>query len=122
MIFIVFRRLLRMKRRGRKQPSPHKQVKQFQEEVRQMGPRVATPLVDAPPEIARWHAELLDTARQLEADIHTRIATLQAVTRAADAQANRLERLLAESRATAAASSSPAQSESESDSGRNHAA
>ena len=87
-----------------------------------MGPREAMPLVDAPPEIARWHAELLDTSRQLEADIHTRIATLQAVTRAADAQSDRLEKLIAASRAAAADSPSSVQSENDSSSGRNHAA
>ena len=53
-------------------------------------------LSDAPPEVLRWHVELHDTARDLKAEIDTKLAALNALTRLAREEADRLERLLKE--------------------------
>ena len=53
-------------------------------------------LSDAPPEVLRWHVELHETARDLKAEIDTKLAALSALTKLAKAEADRLERLLRE--------------------------
>ena len=55
-------------------------------------------LSDAPPEVLRWHVELHETARDLKAEIDTKLAALQALTRLAQEEADRLERLLSEAK------------------------
>jgi len=55
-----------------------------------------TALRDAPPEVLRWHVELHETARDLKAEIDTKLAALQALTRLAREEADRLERLLSQ--------------------------
>lgn len=55
-----------------------------------------TALSDAPPEVLRWHVELHETARDLKAEIDTKLAALSALTRLAREEADRLERLLHE--------------------------
>ena len=54
-------------------------------------------LSDAPPEVLRWHVELHETARDLKAEIDTKLAALSALTKLAREEADRLERLLKES-------------------------
>ena len=53
-----------------------------------------TALADAPPEVLRWHVELHETARDLKAEIDTKLAALSALTKIAREEADRLERLL----------------------------
>jgi hypothetical protein len=53
-----------------------------------------TALRDAPPEVLRWHVELHETARDLKAEIDSKLAALSALTRLAREEADRLERLL----------------------------
>lgn len=55
-----------------------------------------TVLRDAPPEVLRWHVELHETARDLKAEIDTKLVALQVLTKQAREEADRLERLLAQ--------------------------
>lgn len=50
----------------------------------------------APAEVLRWQVELHDTARDLKAEIDSKLVALDALTRMARQEADRLERLLKE--------------------------
>jgi hypothetical protein len=54
----------------------------------------ADPLRDAPPEVHRWHVEMHDVARELTAQLDSKMRALQSFTRAAAQEADRLEGLL----------------------------
>ena len=49
------------------------------------------PLLDAPPEILRWQVEMHETARELKAELDTKIAVLQRLTIDARRESQRLE-------------------------------
>ena len=49
------------------------------------------PLLDAPPEILRWQVEMHETARDLKAELDTKISVLQRLVIDAQIQADRLE-------------------------------
>ncbi len=51
-------------------------------------------LASVPPEVLRWQVELHDTARDLKAEIDSKLVALNALTRLAREEADRLERLL----------------------------
>jgi len=53
-------------------------------------------LLDAPPEMARWQVEMHDLARDLKAELDSKIAVLQQVTINARQEGDRLERLLSD--------------------------
>ncbi|MEC8507187.1 MAG: hypothetical protein VXZ53_09410, partial [Planctomycetota bacterium] len=57
-ILIVFRLLFRRQRKLRKSPSVQSQLAAHRAELSGFEPRLETPLIDAPREITRWHAEL----------------------------------------------------------------
>ncbi len=52
------------------------------------------PLMDAPPEILRWQVEMHETARDLKAELDTKIAVLQRLTIDARRHAQRLDEVL----------------------------
>lgn len=54
------------------------------------------PLLDAPPEILRWQVEMHETARELKAELDTKIAILQRLTIDARRETKRLEEVLKE--------------------------
>ena len=54
----------------------------------------ADPLRDAPPEVHRWQVEMHDTARELSAQLDSKMRALQGFTWAAAQEADRLEELL----------------------------
>lgn len=85
MIFILMRRWQRYFRR------PQRSGKPVRPAARSGGVDVQQPLMDAPPEIIRWHIEMEETARELKAELDTRIAVLQRLVLDARAQADRLE-------------------------------
>jgi len=66
--------------------------------------RTEQPLMDAPPEILRWQVEMHETARDLKAELDTKIAVLERLTIDAREQAARLEELLQRAEHTSAAS------------------
>ena len=58
------------------------------------------PLMDAPPEILRWQVEMHETARELKAELDTKIAILQRLTIDARRETERLEEVLKEAERT----------------------
>ena len=54
-------------------------------------PNVEQPLMDAPPEILRWQVEMHETARVLKAELDSKMGALQALSRIAREEAQRLE-------------------------------
>ena len=52
-------------------------------------------LSDSPSEVVRWQVELYETARDIKAEIDTKLAALQAMTIAARQECDRLELLIA---------------------------
>jgi hypothetical protein len=51
-------------------------------------------LSDAPVDVLRWHVELHETARDLKAELESKITALQVLIRMAGQEADRLERLI----------------------------
>jgi DNA-binding NarL/FixJ family response regulator len=75
----------RLARSKRDEPSPREIRKQFGQRDKQQ------PLVDAPPDLLRWQVEMHETARDLKAEIDTKLAALQALAIVARREAERLE-------------------------------
>jgi len=57
--------------------------------------RQATALLDAPPEILRWQVEMHETARDLKAELDSKMSALQAIIRIASEESSRLEAVIA---------------------------
>lgn len=57
--------------------------------------RKASPLLDAPPEILRWQVEMHETARELKAELDSKMSALQATIRMAREESERLEATVA---------------------------
>jgi hypothetical protein len=53
------------------------------------------PLLDAPPNVLRWQVEMHETARDLKAELDTKMVALQQLIRMAEAQTSRLEAAIA---------------------------
>lgn len=96
MATILVRRVIRLSRRGKRGPSARQTVAEVRSELDRYEPRVSSPLLDAPPEVSRWHAEIEQVQREARAEIDTKIRLLQAVIRQADGVLDRWERLKAE--------------------------
>ena len=58
------------------------------------------PLMDAPPEVLRWQVEMHETARELKAELDTKIAVLQRLTIDAKREREQLEAALARTERT----------------------
>ena len=58
--------------------------------------KTGQPLLDAPPELLRWQVEMHETARELKAELDTKIAVLQRLTIDARRESQRLAELLEE--------------------------
>lgn len=97
-IMIVIRLLVRRQRKLRKSPSVQSQLTSYRAELNRLEPRRETPLIDAPREISRWHVEMHEVARDIQAEIDTKVRLLQATLREANRAADRLETLIAEVR------------------------
>ena len=88
---ILLRRIYRRQgRRGRstararsRRPSPATQ------------PRDGMPLADAPPEILRWHVEMHEIARDLQAELDSKMVALQTLIHVARQESERLEAAIA---------------------------
>jgi hypothetical protein len=52
------------------------------------------PLTDAPPDILRWHVEMHEIAREMKAELDSKMGALQVLIRMAREEADRLEELL----------------------------
>ncbi len=87
LIFLLMRRSRRYLGKTKKQKaSPRRKL----DDARQ-----ATPLLDAPPEILRWQVEMHETARDLKAELDSKMSALQAITRIASEESARLEAAIA---------------------------
>ena len=53
------------------------------------------PLIDAPPDILRWQVEMQDTARDLKAELDSKMAALGHLVRSAETAVQRLEETIA---------------------------
>ncbi len=85
LIVILMRRSYRYYgRKGRRE-------KPIKEQFSARGPNKDLPLVDAPPDLIRWQVEMHDTARDLKAELDSKISALRAVTKMANEASQRLE-------------------------------
>ena len=87
LIFLLLRRSKRYLKRAEKQPT---RARQKVAEARK-----TAPLLDAPPEILRWQVEMHETARELKAELDSKMSALQATTRIASEASSRLEAAIA---------------------------
>lgn len=86
---------LTLKRGGkRKQLSPERQVLKTRQDADKRGPRADKALGDAPAEILRWQVEMTETARDLRADLDSRLALLNATIRLSDQRIAEMKKLL----------------------------
>ena len=80
----------RIKRRSGRRPKEWTPI----EKVKLLSDVSADPLRDAPPEVHRWQVEMHNTARQLSAQLDSKMRALQSFTKSAAQEADRLEALL----------------------------
>lgn len=111
MISLLTRVMIRAYRRSRRR-SPRKDVKRVRVAADKQAARTDTPLIDAPASFGRWHSEMNDVARTVEAEVETKIGRLQATIRLADETASRLERAIQEARTLIRSDSPPTADES----------
>lgn len=95
-LMILVRLILRRQRNRKKVPSPRAQAASCRAELDRAEPRKGTPLVDAPASVARWHAEIHQVGRDIQAEVDTKILLLQATIRNASREAERLEKAIAQ--------------------------
>lgn len=88
--FLLLRRSAGMLARSKRNDLSPKEVGKL---LGERGREIA--LADAPPELLRWEVEMHQTARDLKAEIDTKLACLQALTIAARQEATRLEAAIA---------------------------
>ena len=86
MLIVIFLLLRRSRRYPGKTKEEKPATRRKLEDARQ-----ATPLLDAPPEILRWHVEMHETSRHLKAELDSKMSALQAIIRIASEEAMRLE-------------------------------
>ncbi len=79
-----------IKRRSQRRPKELTPI----EKVKLLSVVSADPLRDAPPEVHRWQVEMHDVARELSAQLDSKMRVLQSFTRSAAQEADRLEALL----------------------------
>ena len=80
----------RIRRRSQRRPTELTPI----EKVKLLSKLSADPLRDAPPEVHRWQVGMHDTARELSAQLDSKLRVLQSYTRSAAQEADRLEALL----------------------------
>lgn len=87
--WIMVRRTIRARRRGRRDAADWKQLE------KQTAARAASavPLADAPVEVLRWQSAMFDLQRELKAELDTKISVVQAMIRLADQRIATLESL-----------------------------
>lgn len=90
MIFILMRRWFRYSRRQRKRPDRYS-IEKVAKITSAAEPNLDLPLVDSPPEMIRWHVEMYEIARDLKAELNSKMIALQAMVRMADQASQRLE-------------------------------
>ena len=89
-LLVVIFMMRRLKRRGQGRTKELTPI----EKVKLLSVVSADPLRDAPPEVQRWQVGMHDTARELSAQLDSKMRVLQSFTRSAAQEADRLEELL----------------------------
>ncbi len=87
-----------IRRRGRRGRSLEAQVGEVRKWADAQLSEGSTPLLGAPADLRRWHVEMEQVARDLRAEIDTKIVLLQATIRSAAEEATRLERAVERAR------------------------
>ncbi|MBC8353643.1 MAG: hypothetical protein H8E66_16720 [Planctomycetes bacterium] len=93
LVVLLFRRLRRYQRKTRKEQRSGNRSSASRQKLDEA--RAATPLLDAPPELLRWQVELHETARDLKAELDSKLSLLQATIRLASEESLRLETAIA---------------------------
>ena len=87
LIFLLMRRSRRYLSKSNRERSTSRQ--------KLVTARESTPLLDAPPEILRWQVEMYEVARDLKAELDSKMGALQAIIRIANEESARLEAAIA---------------------------
>lgn len=93
MIVVLFRRFKKRYRR-RNQNSPMRQVKEVRAALDKHVPKADRPLNDAPPDLLRWQVEMHETARELKAELDSKLLAIQAATALATRETERLHQAI----------------------------
>ena len=91
LIVILLRRFYRY--RGRKKGG--NQAAEVQKQGERAEPRSDLPLVDAPPEMTRWHVEMYEVSRDIKAELDSKMLAAQVLIRLADESTVRLQAAVA---------------------------
>jgi hypothetical protein len=89
LIWVLFRRQIKMRARGRAELREAAAQQRRWESQENSG----APLADAPPALARWQTGMFDLQRELKAELEGRIAVLQSLVQLADQRIATLNRL-----------------------------
>ncbi|XZE53926.1 hypothetical protein SH139x_005699 [Planctomycetaceae bacterium SH139] len=95
MIWVLFRRHLKLRARSRAHDRQHQRQQVEQRRLWETQTKSGAPLADAPIAVARWQAGMFDLQRDLKAELETKIAVLQSVVRQADQRIAQLGQLQA---------------------------
>lgn len=87
--WVLIRRQIRRRSSVCREERAHRQALRRIERESSLG----APLVDAPPQTARWQAAMHDLHRELKADLDTRIAVVQSLLDRLDARVEQLQHL-----------------------------
>jgi len=93
MIWVLFRRHLKLRARSRAHDRQHQRQQVEQRRLWENQTKSGAPLADAPIALARWQAGMFDLQRDLKAELETKIAVLQSVVRQADQRIAQLGQL-----------------------------
>lgn len=92
--WVMFRLMIRNRTRKKRNRSPQQQVADVREESRKLDSRGDGALRDAPKEVLRWQVEMTETARDLKAELDSKISLLNATVRLADSRIAEMKSLL----------------------------
>ncbi len=96
LLFILFKRLHRHYRRKPQRVSA--EIASVKKNASSVQPRSESPLVDAPRQILRWQVEMHETARDLKAELDSKMMALQALVQLAREETSRLENAISRAR------------------------
>lgn len=88
--FILLRRSYRYYRRKKKEDKKNV-VAEIQRRGEKSEPRRDLPLIDAPVELTRWHVEMHEVARDINAELNSKMISMQALIRLADEATQRMK-------------------------------
>ena len=93
MIFLLMRNISRRNKKGRPK-SIDRQLKESDQYFKARDARTKDKLIDAPAQVGRWQVEMHETARDLKAELDSKILVLQSVIKTARVEIDRLEKTI----------------------------